>query len=73
MALQFAVLLYGGRWTMLAGGVRHDRYASRQSAVDAAHRLADQARRQGHEVHVLVQDGGGQLAEEPPAGEQPPP
>lgn len=65
MALQFAVIWYGGRWTLLAPGVRRDRYASRDSALAAAHRLAEQARRQGYEVEVLVQDVGGQLSAVP--------
>jgi len=65
MALQFAVIWYGGRWTLLAPGVRRDRYASRDSALAAAHRLAEQARRQGYEVEVLVQDVGGELSAVP--------
>lgn len=65
MALQFAVIWYGGRWTLLAPGVRRDRYASRDSALAAAHRLADQARRQGYEVEVLAQDVGGELSAVP--------
>jgi hypothetical protein len=65
MNLQLAVLWCGGRWTLLAPGARYDRYMSRQSALDAAHRLADQARRQGHEVEVLIQDIGGELSPVP--------
>ncbi|WP_334164519.1 hypothetical protein [Phenylobacterium sp.] len=65
MALQFAVIWYGGRWTLLAPGVRRDRYASRDSALAAARRLAEHARRQGHEVEVLAQDVGGQLSAVP--------
>lgn len=62
MRLQLAVLWYGGRWTLLSPGVRFNRYGSRQSALDAARRLAGQARRQGHEVQILVQDVGGELS-----------
>jgi hypothetical protein len=68
MFLQFAVLWSGDRWSLLAQGVRYDRYPSRQSALEAAHRLADQARRQGYDVRVLVQDVGGQLLEHQPEG-----
>lgn len=65
MKLQLAVLWLGGRWTLLAPGARYDRYFSRQSALDAAQRLADQARRQGHDVEVLVQELGGELTPAP--------
>jgi hypothetical protein len=61
MFLQFAVRWSGGRWILLAPVARYDRYLSRQSALDAAHRLADQARR--YHVRVLVQDVGGELLE----------
>jgi hypothetical protein len=67
MTLQFAVIWYGGRWTLLAPGVRYDRYASRESALAAAQRLAEQARRQGYEVEILAQDVGGQLSAVPPS------
>jgi hypothetical protein len=65
MTLQFAVIWYGGRWTLLAPGVRYNRYASRESAVAAAQRLASRARSQGYEVEVLVQDVGSQLSPAP--------
>lgn len=62
MKLQIAVLWYGGRWTLLSPGARFNRYGGRQSAIDAAYRLAAQARRQGHELEILVQEIGGELA-----------
>ncbi|HEY8572389.1 hypothetical protein [Phenylobacterium sp.] len=61
MNLQLAVIWYGGRWTLLAPGARYSRYGSRQSALEAAQRLAEQARGQGYEVEVLLQDVGGEL------------
>jgi len=61
-SLQLAVIWYGGRWTLLAPGVRYNRYASRQSAIDAAQRLARQATRQGYHVEILLQDVGGELS-----------
>ncbi|WP_374468818.1 hypothetical protein [Phenylobacterium sp.] len=73
MTLQFAVIWYGGRWTLLAPGVRYNRYASRESALAAAQRLAEQARRQGYEVDVLMQDVGGELSSVPPRAEADPP
>ncbi|HEY8614668.1 hypothetical protein [Phenylobacterium sp.] len=79
MALQFAVIWYGGRWTLIAPGVRYDRYASRESALAAAQRLAAQARRQGYEAEVLVQGVGGELTQlaapaerDPRGGDEPP-
>lgn len=72
MSLRFAVIWYGGRWTLLAPGVRRNRYASRESAIAAAERLAAQARRQGYEAEVLVQDAGGELVQ-PRAGRDGPP
>jgi hypothetical protein len=62
MKLQIAVLWQQGRWTLLAPGLRFDRYGSRQSALEAARRLCDQAARQGHELEVLVQEIGGELS-----------
>lgn len=65
MALQFAVIWYGGRWTLIAPGVRYNRYGSRESALAAAQRLAAQARDQGYEVDILLQDVGGELTSAP--------
>jgi len=73
MKLELAVLWCGGRWTLLAPAARYDRYPSRQSALDAAERLADQARRQGHDAAVLVQDVGGVLSAAPRPGSSPAP
>ena len=72
MNLQLAVIWYGGRWTLMAPGARYNRYGSRQSALEAAQRLADRARDQGYAVEILLQDVGGQLStihadSEPPA------
>lgn len=62
MTLSLAVLWCDERWTLLAPTARYNRYPSRRSALDAAQRLAGQARRQGHEVQILVQDLGAELA-----------
>jgi hypothetical protein len=60
--LKLAVIWSDGRWTLLAPKARYNRYASRQSALAAAQRLARLARAQGRSVEILLQDAGGELS-----------
>ena len=58
---EIAVMYFPEGWRIVAGRHRWGRYAFRVDAEEAALKLALRARRQGHEVTVLVQERHGEM------------
>ena len=59
--LQIAAIKLGGGWTVAHPQGRAGRFASAPHALQAAARLAADARRKGHETLLLVHEPNGQL------------
>lgn len=57
----FGVVRLQDHWTIIASGKRWGRFAFCVDAEDAALRLADRARLDGHACEVLVQGIGGEM------------
>lgn len=65
--LELAVVHFADGWRILAGAGKWGRFPYRVDAEDAALRLGAQARDDGREVQILVQESYGRLRPLDPA------
>jgi hypothetical protein len=61
MTAQFAIIRFPEGWRILQDGKKRGRFNFQVDATEAALRLADELRRAGRTVEVLVQDMFGEL------------
>lgn len=61
----YAVVRFGAEWGVLSERKRIGRFSAKDSALQLGVMLAFEALAAGHEVELLVQDLGGQLAAHP--------
>ncbi len=61
MTAQFAIIRFPEGWRILLDGKKRGRFNFQVDATEAALRLADEFRRAGRSVEILVQDMFGEL------------
>lgn len=59
--LRYAVIQQAGRWRIISAEEGVGSFATRQMALSAGARLAEEAQSSGQDVEILVQDAVGRL------------